>query len=61
MYELYASRHGTPYIAKILNRESIPSPRNHRESVLPGYSEKRKYEWHPEALHGILRSRIYRG
>ena len=61
MYDLCASGHGSPYIAKILNREGILSPRNHREVVCPGHSEKRKYEWTPETIHGILRSRIYKG
>jgi len=61
IYDLCASGHGTPYIAKILNGEGIPSPRNHREAVIPGHTEKRQYEWTPETLHGILRSRIYKG
>ena len=61
IYDLCASGHGTPYIAKVLNNEGIPSPRNHREIVLPGHTEKRKYEWTPETIHGILRSQIYKG
>lgn len=61
IYDLCASGHGSPYIAKILNGDGIPSPRNHRETVCPGYSDKRKYEWTPETIHGILRSRIYKG
>ena len=61
IYDLCASGHGSPYIAKILNKEGILSPRNHREIVVPGYTEKQKYEWTPETIHSILRSRIYKG
>lgn len=61
IYNLCASGHGSPYIAKILNREGILSPRNHRETVLSGHTEKRQYEWTPETIHGILRSQIYKG
>jgi DNA invertase Pin-like site-specific DNA recombinase len=61
IYDLCASGHGTPYIAKILNSERILSPRNHREIVLPGHTKQRKYEWAPETIHNILRSRIYKG
>jgi len=61
IFELCASGHGTPYIAKSLNNEGVLSPRNHRETVCPSYTETRKYEWTPETLHGILRSRIYKG
>jgi len=60
IYELCASGHGCPYIAKILNREKIPSPRNHGE-LQRGQTPKRKYEWAPEAIHAILRSRYYKG
>jgi hypothetical protein len=61
IYSLCASGHGTPYIAKILNRDGVLSPRNHREVILPGHTEKKRYEWVPETIHGILRSRIYKG
>lgn len=61
IYDLCASGHGTPYIAKILNREGIPSPRNHRAKLDPSYKGNGQYEWIPETLHGILRSRIYKG
>ena len=61
IYDLCAAGHGTPYIAKILNGEGIPSPRNHRELVCPGHVERRKYGWGPETIHNILRSRIYKG
>jgi len=61
IYDLCASGHGSPYIAKVLNREGVLTPRNHREATLPGYVEKRQYEWTPETVHGILRSRIYKG
>ena len=61
IYDLCASGHGTPYIAKVLNREGVPSPRHHRENVNPQYTAKRQYEWVPETLHNILRSRLYKG
>jgi len=60
IYELCASGHGSPYIMKILNREGIPSPRNHGE-LLRGKTPKRKYEWGTVAVHNILRSRYYKG
>ena len=61
MYDLCASGHGTPYIAKVLNRENIPSPRKHRGNLNPKYMPKRQLEWTPEAVHHILRSRLYKG
>ena len=61
IYNLCASGHGTPYIAKILNREEVPCPRHHRTALDPKYKVKKQYEWVPETLHGILRSRIYKG
>ena len=61
IYDLCASGHGTPYIAKILNREGIPSPRHHRAEIDPKYKVKGQYEWVPETLHSMLRSRIYKG
>ena len=61
IYDLCASGHGSPYIAKVLNREGILTPRNHREAILPGYTEHIRYEWTPETIHSILRSRIYKG
>ena len=61
IYDLCASGHGTPYIAKTLNSEGILSPRNHRAKIDPKYKGSGQYEWTPETLHGILRSRIYKG
>ncbi len=61
IYDLCASGHGSPYIAKILNREGIQSPRNHRETVLPGYTANRRYEWITGTIHDILRNQIYKG
>ena len=61
MYELCASGHGTPYIAKTLNREGIPSPRHHRGNLNPKYTPKKQHEWGTEAVHLILRSRLYKG
>ena len=61
IYDLCASGHGSPYIAKILNSEGVLCPRNHREKLDPKYKANGQYEWTPETLHGILRSRIYKG
>jgi DNA invertase Pin-like site-specific DNA recombinase len=61
IYSLCASGHGTPYIAKILNGEGVPSPRHHREKLDPSCKVNGQYEWMPESLHCILRSRIYKG
>lgn len=61
MYELCAAGHGTPYIAKTLNREGIPSPRHHRGNLDPKYTPKKQHEWVPESIHLILRSRLYKG
>lgn len=61
IFELCASGHGSPYIAKTLNREGILSPRHHRAELDPTYKIKGQYEWTPETIHGILRSRIYKG
>lgn len=63
MFDLCASGHGTPYIAKVLNQEGAPSPRNHHEKLCPGYykTPQRRYDWTPETIHNILRSRIYKG
>ena len=61
IYGLCASGHGSPYIAKILNGEGVLSPRDHREAANQHCNEIRRYEWTPETLHNILRSRIYKG
>jgi DNA invertase Pin-like site-specific DNA recombinase len=54
IYDLCASGHGTPYIAKVLNREGVPSPRHHRENLNPKFKTMKQFEWVPETLHGIL-------
>ena len=61
IYELCASGHGAPYIAKTLNREGILSPRHHRAELNPSCKVKRQYEWPAETVHNILRNRIYKG
>jgi len=61
MYDLCASGHGTPYIAKVLNREGIPCPREHRGNLYPQYKPKKQLEWGTESVHYILRSRLYKG
>ena len=63
IYDLCASGHGSPYIAKILNQDGVISPRSHHEKLCPGYykTPQRKYVWNPETVHNILRSRIYKG
>jgi DNA invertase Pin-like site-specific DNA recombinase len=63
IFDLCASGHGSPYIAKVLNRDGVLSPRNHHEKLCPWYYKKpqRKYEWTPETVHSILRSCIYKG
>ena len=63
IYDMCQGGMGTNTIAKILNSEGILSPRNHHEVICPGYykTPQRKYEWTPETIHGILRSRIYKG
>ena len=63
IYDMCQGGFGTNTIAKTLNNEGILSPRNHHEVICPNYykTPQRKYEWTPETIHGILRSRIYRG
>ena len=61
IFNLCASGHGSPYIAKMLNRDSVLSPRNHRETVCHPNAAKHLYEWTPETVHAILRSQIYKG
>lgn len=61
IYDMCGS--GCPTIAKALNKDGIPTPRNHREAIYPSHSKtpQRKYEWTPETVHNILRSCIYKG
>ena len=62
IYDMCAGGSGCPAIAKALNREGILTPRNHRELIHPSkIRNQRKYEWMPETIHAILRSRIYKG
>jgi site-specific DNA recombinase len=63
IFEMCASGHGTPYIAKVLNKEGLLSPRNHHEKLCPAYykTPQLQYAWTPETIHQMLRSRIYKG
>ncbi len=63
IYEMCAGGLGTVSIAKILNKEGVLAPINHREAISQDCNKKprKKYQWGSNAVITILRSRMYKG
>jgi len=61
IYGMCAGGCGSPAIAKALNKDKIPTPKDHRKRLNSDMDTGLEYEWSAETIHAILRSRIYKG
>ncbi len=63
IFDLYEQGYGDRAIAAWLNQNHVPSPARYKynKGILHDEKYARAFRWHPQAVAGILTSRIYLG